>query len=174
VRSLSKSKLTAALFIGLVVALVAGAVPALAFDHSANESAMLRLIDHARARRGLHRLAERSALDAAALSHARQMIRLDYFSHSSQDGTTMGARVRDAGYGSRGWSGWSAGEVIAWGSGAKGTPRAIFTAWMHSPSHRGIILGKRWRDVGLGCARGVFKGVSGVTMFTVDLGRRVR
>jgi uncharacterized protein YkwD len=73
-----------------------------------------------------------------------------------------------------GWSQWSVGEVIAWGCGARGTPQAVLKAWMHSSSHRNIILGKRWRDVGVGCARGTFKGLSSVVMYTVDVGRRVQ
>ena len=44
---------------------------------------------------------------------------------------------------------------------------------MRSSGHRQIILTKRWRDVGLGCARGTYKGYSGVVMYTVDFGRRV-
>ena len=44
---------------------------------------------------------------------------------------------------------------------------------MRSSGHRQVILTKRWRDVGIGCARGTYKGISGVVMYTVDFGRRV-
>jgi len=64
--------------------------------------------------------------------------------------------------------------VIAWGKSTRGTPGSVFRAWMRSRSHRSIILGKRWRDVGIGCYRGTFKGMSGVIMYTVDFGRRVQ
>jgi uncharacterized protein YkwD len=102
------------------------------------------------------------------------MIRRDYFSHSSRSGRSVSARARKAGYKTSGWSKWSVGEVLAWGSGGRGTPAAVFRAWMHSAGHRRIILGKRWRDVGVGCRRGTFKGISGVNMWTVDVGRRVQ
>ena len=45
---------------------------------------------------------------------------------------------------------------------------------MNSSAHRQVILTARWRDVGIGCSRGTFKGLSGVVMYTVDFGRRVR
>jgi uncharacterized protein YkwD len=157
-----------------LVLLTLSAAPALAFDRQANESAMLKLINHARTSRGLHVLASYDALHDAALSHSADMIRRDYFAHSSLGGAGVGTRARRAGYSLSGWSRWSVGEVIAWGSGSRGAPQAIFKAWMHSSSHRSIILGERWRDVGVGCARGTFKGISGVVMYTVDVGRRVQ
>ena len=73
-----------------------------------------------------------------------------------------------------GCSQWTVGEVIAWGVSVRGTPQAVFKAWMRSSPHRQVILTKRWRDVGIGCARGSFKGMSGVVMYTIDFGRRVQ
>ena len=156
------------------VLLVAGAVPALAFDRTANEKTMLGLINDARTSRGLHAVSMHDALHRAARSHSTDMIRRDYFAHSSLSGLGIGTRARKAGYSLSGWSQWSVGEVIAWGSGARGTPQAIFKAWMSSSGHRSVILGKRWRDVGVGCSRGTFKGMAGVCMWTIDVGRRVQ
>jgi uncharacterized protein YkwD len=154
--------------------LVFGAAPALAFDRLANEKTMLRLFNQARTSRGLHAVRTYDALRRAARAHSTDMLRRDYFAHSSLSGLTAGARARQAGYGVSGWSQWSVGEVIAWGTGTLGSPQAIFKAWMKSSGHRSIILGKRWRDVGVGCSRGTFKGLSGVRMWTVDFGRRVQ
>jgi len=154
--------------------LVFSAVPALAFDRQANENTMLRLINHARTSRGLHAVKSYSALHKAARAHSSDMLRRDYFAHSSLSGLSVSSRARRAGYSANGWSAWAVGEVIAWGSGLRGTPQAIFKAWMRSSGHRKIILTKRWRDVGIGCSRGTFKGIGGVCMWTVDLGRRVQ
>lgn len=166
---------TLAVIAAAVVAFVASAAaPALAFDRAANESTMLKLINHARTTRGLHALRSQYALHRAARSHSVDMIRCDYFAHSSLSGAGVGTRDRQAGYSVSGWSQWTVGEVIAWGYGSRGSPRAVFKAWMHSSTHRRIILGRRWRDVGVGCARGTFKGLSGVRMWTVDVGRRVQ
>ncbi len=159
----------------IVLALVmagAWAGPASAFDRLANEHTLLQFINHARTTRHLAPLRIRPALDGAALAHSRQMLSRDYFSHSSANGTSFATRLYDAGYRHAGFSSWSVSEVIGWGEGRLGSPRAVFTAWMHSPTHRHIILGKRWRDAGVGCARGTFYGLSGCVMYTVDLGRR--
>jgi uncharacterized protein YkwD len=165
---------TGVIIAAFVLLLGVGAVPALAFDHNTNEATLLRLINHARTSRGLHAVQEHKALNVASLRHARDMMRRDYFSHVSLGGASVGTRVRRAGYSRSGYSRWTVGEVIGWGSGLLGTPKAVFRAWMKSKSHRAVILGKRWRDVGLGCAHGTFKGISNVTMYAVDVGRRVQ
>jgi uncharacterized protein YkwD len=169
-----KRRLTGAVLVALFTMLVAGAVPALAFDRSANEVTMLRLVNHARASRGLHAVGIAGPLDRAARAHSRDMIARDYFAHSSLSGATVAARARSVGYAVSGCSQWTVGEVIAWGVSMRGTPQAVFKAWMRSSPHRGVILTKRWRDVGIGCARGSFKGMSGVIMYTIDFGRRVQ
>jgi len=150
------------------------AVPALAFDRTGAQASMLQLINHARTGRGLHALRAHDALQEAALSHSADMLRCGYFAHSSLSGLSVGGRARRAGYDIGGWSRWTVGEVIAWGASVCGDPRAVFRAWMHSSCHRSIILGRRWRDVGVGCVSGTFKGMSDVALYTVDVGRRVR
>ena len=162
----------AALILSVSVGL-ASAVPADAFDRRANERTMLRLINEARTQRGLAPVRRVAALRRAALSHSRDMLRRDYFAHSSLSGASVSSRTRRAGYGLSGCSRWSVGEVIAWGKAARGTPESVFRRWMRSRSHRRIILGARWRDAGIGCARGAYKGLPGVIMYTVDVGRRV-
>ena len=169
-----KRRLTGAVLIALFTMLVVGAVPALAFDRAANEATMLQLINHVRVSRGLHAVKIAGPLDQAALAHSRDMIAHDYFAHSSLSGATVATRARGAGYAVSGCSQWAVGEVIAWGMSARGTPQAVFKAWMHSSSHRQVILTSRWRDVGIGCARGSFQGMSGVLMYTIDFGRRVQ
>jgi uncharacterized protein YkwD len=170
-RKIAKVLLAATASLALLAFCVA---PALAFDRQANQSTMLKLINRARANRGLHALGGYRALNAAACAHSADMIAHDYFAHSSLSGAGVSARARQAGYGTSGWSQWTVGEVIAWGRGARGTPQSVFRAWMHSRSHRSIILGRRWRDVGVGCERGTFKGISRVVMYTVDVGRRAQ
>jgi uncharacterized protein YkwD len=45
---------------------------------------------------------------------------------------------------------------------------------MKSRAHRAVILQRSFRDVGVGAAVGSLRGMSGVRMFTVDFGRRVK
>lgn len=169
---------TIALSLLIIVAALAAACvaprPAAAHDRAAVEGELLELINKARTSRGLHRVDIQGALDRAAIAHSRQMISKDYFSHDSAGGTSLGVRLRRAGYGRSGYTSWSVGEVLGWGTGTAGTAQAIMKAWMNSTGHRRTILRRRWRDVGIGCAQGTFKGTSGVLMYTVDFGRRTK
>jgi uncharacterized protein YkwD len=167
-------RLSGATLVALFILVTLGAVPAAAFDRAANEATMLRLVNHARASRGLATVRVVSTLDCAALNHSRDMLSRDYFSHSSPGGATAGTRALRAGYAASGYSQWAVGEVIAWGVSYRGTPESIFRGWMRSTTHRRVILDKSWRDVGIGCSRGTYKGISGVIMYTVDFGRRVQ
>lgn len=166
-----------AVLAALTVALaLAVAIPeqADAFSSSANERALVKLINHARSQRGLKTLDAASALCRAARAHSRDMLARDYFGHSSLCGTSFDTRARRAGYSRSGCSSWAVGEVLAWGRGLRGTPQAAFALWMRSPAHRRSILNRRWRDIGVGCRQGTFRGVSGAIMYTVDFGRRLR
>jgi uncharacterized protein YkwD len=148
--------------------------PAQAHDRAAIEGALLQLINNMRANHGLHAVKLQSKLDSAAIAHSRQMLSRDYFSHDSAGGASYAQRLRAAGYTRSGYRHWSVGEVIGWGKGSAGTAKAIFNAWMHSSAHRTVILTGRWRDVGVGCGEGTFRGLAGTLMYTVDFGRRSR
>jgi uncharacterized protein YkwD len=170
-------KIGCVLLIALVAAFAGSALtarPAAAFDRLADERTVLKLINNAREKRGLAKVRINRALDRAALAHSRELLASDRFSHTSSDGTSLGTRLRRAGYGTSGYSSWSVSEVIGMGQGTLGTPRAVFKAWMGSRAHRSIILNKRWRDAGVGCAHGTFGDSDDVVVYTVDFGRRTR
>jgi hypothetical protein len=40
--------------------------------------------------------------------------------------------------------------------------------------HRAVILQRSFRDIGVGRVAGTLGGLDGVSMFTVDFGRRVK
>ena len=157
-----------------LVAGVAAPAPAAAFDRQATENSLFDLINNARAKRGLALLRLNTALDRAALAHSCDMLSHGYFSHLSSGGGSYCARLLRTGYGRSGYRSWAASEVIGWGAGTRSTPRAVFASWMRSSVHRSALLGKRWRDVGIGAAAGRFRGLSGAVLFTVDLGRRTK
>lgn len=154
--------------------LVAGAGPVFASTRSGTEATLLQLIDRARDQRGLPALHSDAALERAALAHSRDMMRRDYFSHWSPEGATCATRARRAGYSVSGCRSWAVSEVLGWGVGVLGTPQAVFKSWMRSPYHRSVLLGRRWRDIGVGCVSGTFNGASGSWMYTIDVGRRSR
>lgn len=167
------SRVTVVALVALLTFLVV-ASPAVAFSRTVSEATMLRLVNRARVSRGLHAVKVASPLRRAALAHSRDMLARDYFAHSSLAGATLAKRARSAGYSASGCSQWAVGEVIAFGSSSRGRPLTIFRAWMRSSAHRQVILTKRWRDVGIGCARGSYRGIPNVVMYTIDFGRRVR
>jgi uncharacterized protein YkwD len=164
-----------AAFAALVLVLAVAAVvagPVLASPGTANEASMLQLINQARTQRGLAPLHVHAALSRAARAHSRDMMLRAYFSHSSPGGASCAARARRAGYATSDCRSWAVSEVIGWGMSSVGTPQAVFSAWMRSAYHRSVILGRRWRDVGIGCVSGTYQGASGSWMYTVDVGRR--
>jgi uncharacterized protein YkwD len=105
------------------------------------------------------------------------MATVPFFSHASPNGRTPGQRAIAAGYTTRGFHRWTLGEAIAWGSGAYASPTQIVRDWMKSPPHRAILLG-HFRDAGIGIAVGAYESaglrLSGVTYFTLDVGKRTR
>ena len=115
-------------------------------------SATLCLISRERRSHGLVPLSGNARLGRAAGRYAADMVRRGYFSHVSPEGLTFVDRLRDAGY--LGRCAWSAGETLAWGSGAESSPRSRVQAWMHSPPHRAVLLGRSYREAGIAVVKG--------------------
>ncbi len=88
------------------------------------------------ARRAWPALRRSPALARAAADHARAMGQRGFFSHSSADGTSPGARIR------RYYRGSAVGETILWRSPDVSAAEAI-SMWLKSPPHRVILLQPR-------------------------------
>ena len=116
-------------------------------------SATFCLVNAERTRRGLAPLRRDADLTQAARGHATDMVRRDYFAHTSPSGETFKERVREAGYGEPG-AGWRAGENLGWGTGPRAAPSALVDAWLQSPGHRKILLADQYRELGIGVAGG--------------------
>ena len=85
-------------------------------------------------------------LRCAARKHSADMAANNYFSHSSQDGSSPGDRIDEAEYT---WSTW--GENIAGGSpDAAGT----MDQWMNSDGHCANIMNPGFTEIGVGYAVG--------------------
>lgn len=133
----------------------------------AKEKRVFMRHNEARANRGLKPLCVDPRLTRAARSHSREMIRKDYFSHSSHNGEGLSARLRRFGYDCG-----ACGENIAGGLGTPGKPGPVFERWMGSSGHRANILSRGFKRVGVGTYTGKFRGMSGYAMYTVDFGGR--
>lgn len=111
-------------------------------------------LNSARATRKLRRLRRNRRLSQAARGHARDMLRRRYFAHRSPGGATVLTRARRAGY-AAGGEGVLVGELL--GLGFAGTPwaltpRRLVRMWLASPSHRRVLVSRRWRELGIGSA----------------------
>jgi uncharacterized protein YkwD len=141
------------------------------------EKRVVALINKIRVNRGMAKLAVKPCLVRAARSHSSEMGALQYFDHDSYSGESFSRRLIRHGYERVGYDFWKVGEDIAWGSGLFGTPEVIVDSWMHSDSHRAVILTKAFRNIGIGvkpCADGYGGCSDAVVFFTLDLGRRIK
>ena len=131
----------------------------------------LCLLNVERRKRGLGRLRLSKRLSRAALRHTRDMVRADYFSHTSRSGASFVDRIRRAGY-LRGARSWMVGENLAWGTGSRSSPSETVAAWMHSPGHRHNILTGRYVHIGIGIVQGAPASVGGMAAatYTTDFG----
>ena len=116
----------------------------------------LNQVNAARAAYGLKPLALSSALSSVANAHSWDMLRNNYFSHTSLDGRTYTDRFRAAGI-SFGWS----GENICYSNNSARSPTNVLN-WCHSQfmsepypgyaNHIGNILGTHFTRIGIGIA----------------------
>jgi uncharacterized protein YkwD len=133
--------------------------------------AVVCLVNAERTSRGLRRLQRDGDLAQAARKHSADMVRRNYFSHVTPGGSTLGDRIRDAGYGRSGR--WRAGENLGWGTGSRATPNSLVDEWLDSPAHKRIMLEDSYRELGVGVASGAPRetrsGLPGAT-YTLNLG----
>ncbi len=134
----------------------AGAAPAV------QERAMLCLTNFARQAAGQRELEASKPLWRAAAHKSADILSCDEFSHEAcgRDFTYWIERFGNCG---------AAAENIAWGTGALGSVRAIFRAWMQSPGHRENILGP-YAEIGIALRVGELEGNAGAHVWTEDFG----
>jgi uncharacterized protein YkwD len=136
-------------------------------------AAVLCLINTERAQHGEEPLQSDRRLEAAAESHGREMLAVNYFDHISPSGVTPVERVREAGYFPSSEVGYVVGENLAWGTLSLSTPEAIVKAWIASPEHLANILEAKYRDTGIDVEpevpRALAEGVEG-GLYTQEFG----
>lgn len=135
---------------------------------AAQEQAMLCMTNFARAQSGLAELGPAAELDQSAQAKAGDLLGCDEFSHTAC-GRDFTYWIRAAGFIGEGC--WHAGENLAWGSGEEGSVRAIFRAWMASPTHRRNILGD-YDQAGIALLTGTLEGRPGAHVWASHFGSR--
>jgi uncharacterized protein YkwD len=105
------------------------------------------------------------------------MVHLGFFAHVQPGGLDLLHRIKQVGYARlrprRSALSYAVAENLAYRYGNGVTPLGVMKAWMASSGHRANILERRFRDVGMGLARGIpgHPAARGVTI-TVNFGVR--
>jgi uncharacterized protein YkwD len=123
---------------------------------AAPELAMFEKINKVRRAHDLPKLRPSFSLFISSRRYARRMMRQDWFGHQ--------ARISVA----RRFS--SVGETLSWHRGWRLSPRRTVRRWMASPSHRAVLLSRRFTRVGVGRARGRL-GRAIATVWVAHVGR---
>lgn len=110
----------------------------------------IELVNKERAANGLSPVAENTLLTKAAEAKADDMVKNDYFAHTSPAGETPWYWLKEAGYSYR-----AAGENLAINYS---DPKEQHKAWMKSTTHRANILNSRFEEIGMATRHGRING----------------
>ncbi len=120
---------------------------------------LVDLTNSNRSRESLGALTRNSTLDEAARLKAEDMAAKEYFAHDSPEGLTPWYW-----FGKVGYEYAFAGENLAVHFSDSDE---VVKAWMNSPGHRANIMDEKYTEIGIGTARGSYKGSP--TIFVVQL-----
>lgn len=115
--------------------------PAPGDGHSAEEAAVVTLVNQARAQAGCGPVRANPPLAALAGAFSKDMAVRGFFDHTDPDGDTPWDRASQAGLSGLG------GENIARG---QGDAASVMNSWMNSPGHKANILNCEFRTLGVG------------------------
>jgi uncharacterized protein YkwD len=144
---------TAALLVLLAALLI---VPASATAMSPAR-AMLKKVNAYRAAHGVRKVRFSRSLSRSASSYSHYMMRSGYFGHASRIHASRRFRTL--------------GEIIEIHRGLRSGVSTAFSAWIHSPPHRSVILMSQFKFAGAGFVSGRFNGHRD-TIWTMHFGRR--
>jgi uncharacterized protein YkwD len=136
---------------------------------AAEASEVVKLANAVRVQHGLRPLQRSRALDRSAVMKGEEIRGCRAFSHTPCGMSFLRTFVRT------GYVRTSAhvGENLYWGSGGLGTPTNAIAGWLHSPPHRANLLGRSWRDIGVGMVHApALFGASDVWVYVLQFGRR--
>lgn len=140
---------------GMVPLVLVGVVASYVFAFNVVAAGMtptevIHLANSARAKADLPALRENSLLAEAAKNKANDMIKNDYFAHTSPKGVEPWVWIKDTGYQYK-----AAGENLAINY-TDATDQ--HEAWMKSETHRANILSNRYQEIGVAVTKGKIDG----------------
>jgi uncharacterized protein YkwD len=119
--------------------------PAQELERKALRKALTCLINKQRQARDLVKLHKQRQLKRAAQRHTNVMIKTDCLLHQCPGEAPLEQRIRRTGYfdGAREWA-------YAENTGCAVTAKAMVGRWMDTDFHRGNMLRRKFRDIGVG------------------------
>jgi hypothetical protein len=117
-------------------------------------SKVIELTNRARAAKGLGTLSENAKLSQAASDKARDMIKNDYFAHTSPSGRDPWYWMKKEGYEYK-----AAGENLAINFTSAKEEQS---AWMNSKTHRANILNADYKEIGVAVVEGKINGQNSI------------
>ena len=129
-----------------------------AFSSSITPENIIQLTNASREGYGLTDLKNNLQLQSAAQAKADDMLKNQYFAHTSPSGKTPWDFISESKY-----NYIIAGENLALNFF---TSESTEQAWMNSPGHRANILNGNFEDIGVGVSQGEYNGVA--AMFVVQ------
>ena len=140
--------------------------PAQAGRMTPGERKVVKRINGLRASYGLRPVHGDRKLARAADAHSRDMLRADFFAHTSSNGTSPFERIRR--YRNR----KVVGETLAYmPRGSSASAKAVVNMWINSAPHLNVLTTRRFRRVGISKRRGELYGQR-VTIWTADFSSR--
>lgn len=136
-----------------VLALSAVSAPAVRASGIAPDD-VISFANDARADEGLAPLIANGKLARAAQAKAEDMLKNDYFAHTSPDGIAPWHWIKQAGYQYK-----AAGENLAINFDSA---KEQHSAWMKSATHRANILNTQYKEIGVAIAKGNIDGQESV------------
>lgn len=115
-------------------------LPGNIFYADITKSTLVNLANQSREAAGLNPLADNSVLDLAAQLKAEDMVKNQYFAHTSPAGITPWVWFTKAGYNYK-----FAGENLAIGFFDS---QEVYNAWMNSPDHKANLMNPNYKEVG--------------------------
>jgi hypothetical protein len=120
------------------------------FASAITQSNILSLVNTTRLNAGLNQLTTNSLLQQAAQAKAEDMLKNQYFAHTSPSGLSPWYWIKRAGYVYH----YSAENLAVHYTQSEDVQQG----WMTSPSHRANILSDKYKETGIGIASGDFEG----------------
>lgn len=124
--------------------------PKNSFFADITKNSLITFANNSREGSGLQPLTENPVLDRAAYMKAQDMLKNEYFAHSSPSGLNPWYWFKLSGYNYR-----FAGENLAIGFLDSGE---VHEAWLDSPSHKANILNNKYKEIGIAVLKGTFQG----------------